>query len=626
MIVNLAWATNLAVLGFFLGVVPLLPRERTWTRTLVVSITLACWARYLFWRYTSTAPAEFTFGTGAFFVLALAVETLICVSMVIFLVTLCRAADRSAEADRYEKWLRAQPPESLPEVDVFLTTYNEGREFVERGIVAAKALDYPRFKVWVLDDGRRDWLRDLCAEREVGYFRRPDNKHAKAGNVNHAFKLTKGELFAVFDADFTPHRRFLYRTVGFFFADPRITIVQTPQHFFNADVFQLNLGMSDVMQDNEREWYDAILASRDAWDRAFCCGTSAVFRRDALEKLGGIATDSITEDILTTVRMLPDGYITRYLNERLSLGLAPENIKSLLIQRRRWARGSIQLMYLMMRRYAAGLKFRDWLFFFPLHYLMDFPCRILFAILPLVYLWTGYTHFFVKSTAELMAYQGPACLASFLLGRWLIPHARAPLLSAATTLYLSARIFPEVVSALIKPFGQPFRVTPKGKSNKIESGDRPAFWGLVLLIVVTIGGIIVGCRSPWRTYNQTGIIIAICWSLCNLVLFGMTLLAVLQRACPRQEERFPIGCSATLAAGARRRLCKVVNMSLSGALLDDAGDLRASERFTLFLEGIGDLTATVIRTRGNRAGVQFVDIPMRRSRQVDRIPLHFRLD
>ncbi|HEV3024043.1 MAG TPA: glycosyltransferase, partial [Pirellulales bacterium] len=212
MIVNLAWATNLAVLGFFLAVVPLLPRERTWARSLVVSITLACWARYLYWRYTSTAPAEFTFGTGSFFVLALAVETLICVSMVIFLVTLCRSADRSAEADRHEKWLRSQPPESLPEVDVFLTTYNEGREFVERGIVAAKALDYPRFKVWVLDDGRRDWLRDLCAEREVGYFRRPDNKHAKAGNVNHAFKLTKGELFAVFDADFTPHRRFLYRT------------------------------------------------------------------------------------------------------------------------------------------------------------------------------------------------------------------------------------------------------------------------------------------------------------------------------------------------------------------------------------------------------------------------------
>ncbi len=501
------------------------------------------------------------------------------------------------------------PAEKLPDVDVFLTTYNEGREFVERGIVAAKALDYPRFTVWVLDDGKRDWLRDLCAERGVEYVRRPDNKHAKAGNVNHAFGITKGELFVVFDADFTPHRSFLYRTVGFFFADPRVTIVQTPQHFFNADVFQLNLGLSDVMQDNEREWYDAILACRDAWDRAFCCGTSAVFRRDALQRMGGIATDSITEDILTTVRMLPDGYVTRYLNERLSLGLAPEDVKSLLIQRRRWAHRSIQLMYLMFQRFGERLRFRDWLFFFPLHYILDFPCRILFALLPLVYLWTGCTHFYVKSTAELMAYQGPTLIASFLLGRWMIPHARAPLLSAATSLYLSARIYPAVISALIKPFGEPFRVTPKGKKKASEGGDPPAFWGLVVLIVATIGGIVVGCKSSWSLHSRTGLIIATCWSLCNLVLFGLTLLAVLQRPCPRQEERFPVGCRSRLRVGNRKRECIVVNLSLTGALLHDAGELRIGESIVLDLEGVGQLAATVVRTPGNRAGIHFDELP-----------------
>ena len=194
-------------------------------------------------------------------------------------------------------------------------------------------------------------------------------------------KVTQGELFTVFDADFTPHRNFLYRTVGFFFSDPRIAIVQTPQHFYNPDVFQVNLGLANVMQDNEREWYDVILVSRDAWDRAFCCGTSAVLRRDAVERVGGIATESVTEDILTTMKMLPDGYITRYLNERLSLGLAPEDVKGLMIQRRRWARGSIQLMFLMFRQFAAKLSFRDWVFFFPLHYLLDFPCRVLFTVL-----------------------------------------------------------------------------------------------------------------------------------------------------------------------------------------------------------------------------------------------------
>ena len=95
------------------------------------------------------------------------------------------------------------------------------------------------------------------------------------------------------------------------------------------------MGLSDVMKDNEREWFDVILSCRDAWDCAFCCGTGAVFRRDAVQKIGGIATESVTEDVLTTVKMLPHGHITRYLNECLSLGMAPENLASLLIQRRR---------------------------------------------------------------------------------------------------------------------------------------------------------------------------------------------------------------------------------------------------------------------------------------------------
>ena len=163
---NLAWGMNLIVLGFFVGFVPLLPKARTWARSLVIFATLILWVRYLLWRMTATAPAELGSPSGIFFCLALAVEILIFLSMGIFLVTLCRYADRSGEADRLEQWLRSLPSRCLPTVDVFITTYNEGREIVERGIVAAKALDYPRFSVWVLDDGRRDWVRDLCAARE----------------------------------------------------------------------------------------------------------------------------------------------------------------------------------------------------------------------------------------------------------------------------------------------------------------------------------------------------------------------------------------------------------------------------------------------------------------------------
>ena len=606
---NLAWGLNLAVLGIFLVVVPLLPRERTWARSLVVLVVLGLWGRYLMWRITSTAPTELTLGNGLFFSVALVIEILMFLSMALFLVTLCRYINRSPEADRHEKRLRSWAPERLPTVDVFIATYNEDREIVERGIIAAKALDYPRFRVWVLDDGRRDWLRDLCDARDVGYIRRSDNRHAKAGNVNHALTHTNGELFAVFDADFTPHRNFLYRTVGFFFADPRVAIVQTPQHFSNPDVFQINLGLADLMQDNEREWFDEILVSRDAWNCGFCCGTSAVFRRDAIEGIGGIATESVTEDILTTVKLLPHGYLTRYLNERLSVGMAPENANSLLIQRRRWTRGHIQLMFVMLRQFRSRLTLLQWLLFLPFHYLLNFPCQLLFALLPLVYLWTGRSHFYVTSTAELLAYQGPALVAGFLLSRWFLPHARVPLLSSAIYFYLSARTFPTVLATLIKPFGAPFHVTPKGRANIGKGGDPIAVWGLVVLIVLTVGGIIVGCNSPGRLTSPTGLTIATCWALCNLVLFGLTLLSVSQKPRLRGEERFPIGRPGLLATSGRAQNCTVIDMSLSGVLLDGAQNLQVGESARLSLDGMGPLAGTVVRKMGNKAGIRFGTMP-----------------
>jgi cellulose synthase (UDP-forming) len=606
---NLALGLNLAVLGFFLAIVPLLPKDRTWSRSLVIFVVLALWVRYLIWRWTCTAPPELMSGMGLFYFFGLAVEVVIFLSMVLFFVMLSRSTDRTGEADRYEKWLRSLPSEKLPTVDVFIPTYNEGREIVERGIVSALALDYPRFRVWVLDDGRRDWLRDLCSARGVDYIRRPDNRHAKAGNINNALSLTNGELFVVFDADFTPQRNFLYRTVGFFFANPRIAIVQTPQHFFNPDVFQINMGLSDVMQDNEREWFDVILSSRDAWDCAFCCGTSAVFRRDAIQKIGGIATESITEDVLTTVKMIPEGYITRYLNERLSLGLAPENANSLLIQRRRWTRGHIQLLYVMLDKFRSKLSLRHWLLFTPFHYMLDFPCRLLFALLPLVYLWTGYAHFYVNSMAELVAYQVPAIVSVFLLSRWFIPHARVPLLSSAISFYLSARIFPTVLISFLKPFGVPFKVTPKGKSSHDKGSDPLAVWGLVVLIALTVGGIIVGCRSSGSVRSPEGLLICSVWGLCNLVLFMLTLLSVAQQPRLRGEERFPIDQPGSLAAKGQTRSCSVIDMSLSGTLLDNASDLDVGESVRLSLRDVGVLSGTVVRKIGNQIGIRFADIP-----------------
>src|ERR1700726_620719 len=164
----------------------------------------------------------------------------------------------------------------------------------------------------------------IGAPRPTGWRRRSRRSpktsgppHAKAGNMNHGLKVSGGEFIAIFDADFVPYRQFLRRTVPFF-QNSTIGIVQTPQHFFNNEPVQSNLGIERVWPDEQRLFFDEMAASRDAGAVRFCCGSCSIARRRALEAIGGIPTESITEDLLTTLAMLNKGYKTRYLNERLS--------------------------------------------------------------------------------------------------------------------------------------------------------------------------------------------------------------------------------------------------------------------------------------------------------------------
>ena len=94
---------------------------------------------------------------------------------------------------------------------MLICSYNEERTILERTIVGAQAMDYPNFRVWMLDDSRRDWLKELCARLGCQYVCRPDNRDAKAGNINHALKRLAAlpdppEFVSILDADFVPVR------------------------------------------------------------------------------------------------------------------------------------------------------------------------------------------------------------------------------------------------------------------------------------------------------------------------------------------------------------------------------------------------------------------------------------
>jgi cellulose synthase (UDP-forming) len=226
-------------------------------------------------------------------------------------------------------------------VTVLIPTYNEPIEVVLPVIAAAKNMRRVA-EVWVLDDGNREWLKDLCAQIGTVYRTRSEHAHAKAGNLNAALGDIKTPFIAVFDADHVPARNYVPKVLGYF-DDPKVAVVQTPQDFYNQNSFE-HEKMKRHMFSEEELFYRGLLAGRNRWNAAFWCGTGAMLRVEALREIGGVATDSVTEDILSTIRLHRNGWKSVHHNEVLARGLAPSNAEQYFAQRLRWGQGAMQVL------------------------------------------------------------------------------------------------------------------------------------------------------------------------------------------------------------------------------------------------------------------------------------------
>ena len=176
----------LILFGVGLVIVATVKRGGAAVRMGVMAISAALLLRYVFWRATSTLPQtgftlDFTVG-----VIFLFIELTGLLAAVLSPLFLCRTRDRSGDVEKNKAWLAAQVEKPL--IDLFICSYNEEEAILERTIIGATGMDYPNYRVWMLDDGGRPWLCALCEKLNCGYIARPDNSHAKAGNINHALK------------------------------------------------------------------------------------------------------------------------------------------------------------------------------------------------------------------------------------------------------------------------------------------------------------------------------------------------------------------------------------------------------------------------------------------------------
>ncbi|MBR0960106.1 glycosyltransferase [Bradyrhizobium japonicum] len=602
------------MLGVFAAMYLLAPTfavARLWARVAIFIVVWLVVARYLEWRvFTTVLPASGTWYQVGWIWFCLFVELLTFTDQFILYLTFLRRTDRRSEADQHERRLRGLPDHELPSVDVFIPTYDESFEVLEKTITGALCLDYPNFQVWVLDDGRRPWLKELCEHKGAGYLTRSDNLNAKAGNINHALTMTHGEFFAIFDADFVPQRNFLMRTMGFF-ADPKIGIVQIPHAFYNEDPMQANLGLHRGLPDEQRFFFDSIMPARDGWDGAFCCGSNSVTRRAALRAIGdSLPTQSITEDILLTLVLLRKGYVTRYLCEPLAIGLAPESLGAFFVQRQRWARGAIQTLYLAAGPLGPGLSVMHRLLFFPTHWLSLGLRALMVVLVPIVFMWTGLAPVVDVTPESVFYYLFPAIVALNGGISWFAPHAHFPLAAQVSATIQSFKILPTVLGTLVKPKGHAFRVTPKGAAARRATYAAEIFWPSAALMALTVVGLVLNTIPEWRVIDHPAALPMVAfWSVVNIVVLFFVCMTSLQARMRRSEERFDVDESVLIHGEAGELLSgRMSNISLSGAgvLLDPGIDCpRSGEPLRVHIMQVGWIDAMVVQQRGQFVGMQF---------------------
>ena len=287
-------------------------------------------------------------------------------------------------------------------IDVYIPTYNEDASLLRATVNASKAMEY-KHRTFLLDDGNRQEIRELAAELEIEYIAREENRHAKAGNLNHALEITDGEFVVVLDADHIPSRNFITRMLGLF-RDPKLGFVQSPHAFYNFENFQSSVDYSKGKYWEEGLlFYQQIQPGRNHWDSVIFAGSAAMFRRTALEDVGLVAVETITEDMHTGIRMSANGWRSLFVSESLIAGMAAPDVTTFHSQRLRWSEGNVSILWHDNPLFMRGLSLSQRLSFWAsiVHWFSGFTRMAVYAT-PILLLFTGVAPF-TKFTPAIVA-------------------------------------------------------------------------------------------------------------------------------------------------------------------------------------------------------------------------------
>lgn len=430
-----------------------------------------------------------------------------------------------------------------PSVDIFICTLDESVDMLSTTISACRNIGYPNFKVYVLDDGRREEVKELAEMLDCNYIKRATNKGFKAGNINNALSQTDSEFIVIFDADHVPSSTFLKETV-YNFIDEKIALIQTPQHFCNPDAFQKNLEMPTFLSNEQDMFYRVIEPSLGFYDSVFCGGTNILIRRKSLEEVGNFPENTITEDSLLGLKLHSKGYKVYYYNRPIAIGIAASSFEQYIKQRCRWAKGNVQIVT-NLANWKYYLKLKPVQLFFYLSSVLYFftpIARLIFLTAPIFFL------FFDISPILILFYQIFAfqvCYFSLKFAFIFAARIRinnvilADVYDLVTSIFtiggiLQTLLLPEKLSKI------KFTVTKKDtKKSKTKSRYKlPMIIIFLILVAAEMQGVYDILYS--EPYSVLAVVANLFWNTLNLIIMYYAIKVVSEKPEKREYQRVKI--------------------------------------------------------------------------------------
>lgn len=437
-----------------------------------------------------------------------------------------------------------------PDIDIFIATHNEDENIVYKTVNACVNLIYPdpsKIHIFICDDTNRANMKKLAHDFKIGYIGMDNNKQAKSGNLNNALSKTSSPYIATFDADMIPFKNFLMETVPYFLKDGvskdgrKIGLIQTPQSFYNADIFQFHL-FSEENLPNEQDFFSkSVNVLNNIRGAAVYTGSNTLLSRQAIEDAGRFPTETITEDFELGVRMNIAGYSNYSTEEPMASGLTPTSLRSVIKQRIRWGRGVIRSSYNTNIFFNKNLTLGQRIVYINgFLYWSSFFRRLLYIVAPILF-----TVFHIR-----IVIANVWLLLFFWLPSYVLTRSA---MSDVTDNYRS-QTWGEIVETIFSPYlvfplllellgikEKSFKVTSKQQED--ISWDYQLALPYIILWVLSVYGLITFNMNKFGLDLFYGSVISF-WLIHHIINLTFAIFVTIGRPIYRSDERFLVNDNA----------------------------------------------------------------------------------